>query len=444
LDELLGRSMPSSTEAEQAVVGSMIIDARCVPEVIELLKPEDFYIEQNQAIFGAIQSLFSLAQPIDPVTVLERMKLEGTYDQTSSRSYIMQLMEVTPTAANARRYAEIVRDKAMLRQIASAAGEISSMAFDEEGEASDVLEAAEQKIYAIRQGRSNQGFASIASVLIDVYDRLNELAANKGKIPGLTTGFAELDHITTGLNNTDLVLVASRPGMGKTSIALNIALSAAKKHKKAVAVFSLEMSKEQLAIRLLSGESFVDSRKLNTGDMEEGDWTKIAESSEVLSRLDIRIDDNPAITPAGIKAKCRRIENLGLIIVDYLQLMSMGGKHSENRVQEVSEISRAMKIMAKELNVPVLCLSQLSRANEKRTDKRPMLSDLRESGAIEQDADIILFLYREDYYDENTDRRNLAECIVAKNRRGSTGTVELQWVPQYTMFASRDKIHDDG
>jgi replicative DNA helicase len=355
----------------------------------------------------------------------------------------MQLMEVTPTAANARRYAEIVRDKAMLREIAGAAGDISGMALGEEGEASDVLEAAEQKIYAIRQGRSSQSFATIGSVLIDVYDRLNELAANKDKIPGLTTGFAELDHITTGLNDTDLVLIASRPGMGKTSIALNIALSAAKKHKKAVAVFSLEMSKEQLAIRLLSGESFVDSRKLNTGDLEESDWTKIAESSEVLSRLDIRIDDNPAITPAAIKAKCRRIDNLGLIIVDYLQLMSMGGKHSDNRVQEVSEISRSMKIMAKELSVPVLCLSQLSRANEKRTDKRPMLSDLRESGEIEQDADIILFLYREDYYDEDTERRNLAECIVAKNRRGSTGTVELQWVPQYTMFASRDNIHDD-
>ena len=444
MDELLGRRMPSSAEAEQSVIGSMIIDSRCVPEVIEILKADDFFIQQNREIFETIHSMFSYSSPIDPVTVLDEMKRRGVYDERSSRDYIMQLMEVTPTAANVLRYAEIVRDKSLLRQIATAAGDISGMVYDEEGAAEDILESAEQKIYAIRQGRADQSFAHISTVLIDVYERLGELAQNKGRLPGLTTGLSELDQMITGLNKTDLVLIASRPGMGKTSIALNIALAAAKKEKKAVVFFSLEMSRDQLVNRLLSNESFVDSQKLLTGNLDEDDWRKIAMSSEVLSRLDIRIDDNPMITPAEMKAKCRRVDNLGLIIIDYLQLMSLGGRKSDNRVQEVSEISRSLKIMAKELGVPVLCLSQLSRANEKRTDKRPMLSDLRESGAIEQDADIIMFLYREDYYDKETELRNTAECIVAKNRHGTTGTVELQWIPQFTTFASKERIHDDG
>ena len=443
MDELLGRSVPYSMEAEQSVIGSMIIDSRCVPEVVEILKAEDFYIDQNRDIFETIHSMFSFSQAIDPVTVLDRMKIRGVYDDRVSRDYIMQLMEITPTAANVGHYAKIVRDKAVLRQIAQVAGEVSGLVYNEEGEASEILEVAEQKIYAIRQGRADQGFAHISTVLIDVYENLNELAKNKGMIPGLTTGFSELDNMISGLNKTDLVLVASRPGMGKTSIALNMALAAAKKERKPIAIFSLEMSKEQLAARLLAAEAFVDSKKLLTGDLNENDWTKIAIASESLSRCDIRIDDNPTVTPAEIKAKCRRVDGLGLVIIDYLQLMQLSGRRNENRVQEVSEISRSLKIMAKELSVPVLCLSQLSRANEKRTDKRPMLSDLRESGAIEQDADIIMFLYREDYYDEDTDRRNIAECIVAKNRHGSTGTIELQWVPQYTVFASRERIHTE-
>jgi len=443
MDELLGKRVPYSMEAEQSVIGSMIIDSRCVPDVIEILKPEDFYIQQNREIFETIHSMFSFSQPIDPVTVLDRMKIRGVYDEQVSRNYVMQLMEITPTAANVRHYAKIVRDKSLLRQVAQVAGEVSDMVYNEEGEAADILDAAEQKIYAIRQGRSDQGFSHISSVLIDVYENLNELAKHKGKLPGLTTGFSELDNMISGLNKTDLILVASRPGMGKTSIALNMALAAAKKEKKTVVIFSLEMSKEQLASRLLAAEAFVDSKKLLTGDLSENDWAKIAVASESLSRCDIRIDDNPTITPTEMKAKCRRVENLGLVIIDYLQLMQLGGRKNENRVQEVSEISRSLKIMAKELSVPVLCLSQLSRANEKRTDKRPMLSDLRESGAIEQDADIIIFLYREDYYNEDTSKRNLAECIVAKNRHGSTGTIELQWVPQYTLFASRERIHTD-
>jgi replicative DNA helicase len=442
MDELL-RRVPSSVEAEQSVIGSIIIDSRCVPEVVELLRPEDFYIKQNREIYETVYSMFSFSQPIDPVTVLDQMKVRGVYDEQTSRDYILQLMDITPTASNARRYAEIVRDKSMLRMVANAAGEITGLVQDGEGEASEILDAAEQKIYSIRQGRADQGFTPISAVLLDVYERLNELAQSKGELPGLTTGIAELDNITTGLNKSDLVLFASRPGMGKTSIALNIALSAAKKSKKAIAFFSLEMSKEQIGSRLISIESFVDSRKLLVGDIADDEWTKIATASESLSRCDIRIDDNPAITPTEMKAKCRRVDNLGLIVIDYLQLMTTGGRRNENRVQEVSEISRSLKIMAKELNVPVLCLSQLSRANEKRTDKRPMLSDIRESGAIEQDADIIIFLYRDEYYDQNSDRRNIAECIVAKNRHGTTGTLELQWIPQYTVFASRDKIHEE-
>ena len=443
MDELLGRSVPYSMEAEQSVIGSMIIDSRCVPEVIEMLKPEDFYIDQNRDIYETIHSMFSFSQAIDPVTVLDRMKIRGVYDERISRDYIMQLMEITPTATNVSHYAKIVRDKAVLRQIAQVAGEVSGLVYSEEGEAAEILEVAEQRIYSIRQGRADQGFTHISTVLIDVYENLNELAKNKGKLPGLTTGFSEIDNMISGLNKTDLVLIASRPGMGKTSIALNIALAAAKKEQKPVAIFSLEMSKEQLAARLLSAESFVDAKRLITGELSENDWTKIAVASESLSRCDIRIDDNPTITPTEIKAKCRRVDGLGLIVIDYLQLMQLSGRRNDNRVQEVSEISRSLKIMAKELSVPVLCLSQLSRANEKRTDKRPMLSDLRESGAIEQDADIIMFLYREDYYDEDTDRRNIAECIVSKNRHGGTGTIELQWVPQYTVFASRDRIHSD-
>ena len=441
MDELI-RRVPSSIEAEQSVIGSMILDSRCVPDVVEILHAEDFYLEQNREIFETIYSMFSFAKAIDPVTLLDEMKVRGVYDERTSRSYILQLLDITPTSVNAKRYAEIVRDKSMLRQIQTAADEIANIVTEGEGEAEEILDAAEQKIYAVRQGRTNQGFAQLSAVILDVYAHLNELAARRGELPGLSTGITELDNITAGLNKSDLIMFASRPGMGKTSIALNIALNAAKKAQKAVAFFSLEMSREQIGARLISGEGFVDSRKLLVGDLEDDDWEKIAHASETLSKCDIKIDDNPSVTPAEMKAKCRRIDNLGLVIIDYLQLMTTGGRRNDNRVQEVSEISRSLKIMAKELNVPVVCLSQLSRANERRTDKRPMMSDLRESGAIEQDADIIIFLYRDEYYNEDSDRRNIAECIVAKNRHGSTGTIELQWIPQYTTFVSRDRFHD--
>ena len=344
-------------------------------------------------------------------------------------------------------YVGIVRDKALLRALYTVAGEISTMVQDGTGGASSVLDAAEQKIYAVRRGRSAQSMASIGVVLQGVLDHLSELSANGGKmLPGLPTGFGVLDDKMNGLNRSDLVLLAARPGMGKTSMALNLALNVARSSGQAVAVFSLEMSREQLVTRILSNQATVENQRLVTGNLREQDWVNIANAASVLSGLDILIDDNPLLTVADMNAKCRRIDNLGLVVIDYLQLMASSGTKGysgESRQQVVSDISRMLKIMAKELQVPVLCLSQLSRANEKREDKRPMLSDLRESGAIEQDADIVMFLYRDDYYNEDSEKRNIAECIIAKNRHGETGKVELAWSPQYTTFSSLDYRHEE-
>ena len=387
-EELLVRQMPHSVEAEQAVLGSMLIDVRCVPAVIEKLRPEDFYLKQNRDIYETIYSMFSLSETIDPVTVLDHMRLGGVFDENTSRSYILQLMEVTPTAANVGEYIEIVKDKSLLRRIAETAGDLTAMVQEGTGTAQEVLDAAEQRIYAIRQGRSSQGLTPISSVVLDVLDRLEELSKLDAAVPGLSTGLPDVDAAISGLNNSDLILLAARPGMGKTSFALN-----------------------------------------------------------ALGRSKILIDDNPALSVTDMNAKCRRVDNLGLVVIDYLQLMqSAGGKQrysGENRQQVVSDISRALKIMAKELNVPVVCLSQLSRGPESRQDKRPMLSDLRESGAIEQDADIVMFLYRDDYYNEDSELRNLAECIIAKNRHGETRKVELQWLPEYTTFSSIDRTHQE-
>lgn len=442
-DALLTRQMPQSLEAEQAVLGSMLIDARCVPDVIGILRPDDFYLAQNKDIYEVIYSMFNFSQVIDPVTVLDKMKELGVY-QDDSPNYLMQLMEITPTAANVLRYAGIVRDKSMLRGLATAAQGISETVFEGMGTPAEQLEAAEKKIYALRKGERGDSLEKISVILHRVYDRLVEQAESDSEIPGLSTGIRDLDKKINGLNKSDLVLIAARPAMGKTSFALNIALNVAKKYKQTVAFFSLEMSREQLVSRLLSGESFVDSQKMLTGKLTDDEWTKLAMASDVLSQTDIRVDDNPSITVAEMNAKCRRLDNLGLVLIDYLQLMTSSGygKGGESRVNVVSEISRALKIMAKELDVPVICLSQLSRANESRTDKRPILSDLRESGAIEQDADEVMFLYRDDYYNENSEEKNVAECIVAKNRHGETGTVKLQWLPEYTTFTDREWRHE--
>ena len=444
-EDLLIRQMPHSLEGEQAVLGSMLIDPNCVKDVMDKLRPSDFYLRQNREIFETIYTMFSYARPIDGITVCEEMQKAGLYDENITRSYLAQLMEITPTSANVMEYAAIVRDKALLRGVAQAAAEITALVQEGVGEAGDILEVAEQKVYAVRRGQGAQEMVPLRQVLPDVLDRLSEMSESENHLPGLSTGLSAVDQKITGLNKSDLILLAARPGMGKTSFALNIALNVAKATQKTVAVFSLEMSREQLAMRLLSSEALVENNRLKTGYLRETDWEKIAAAATVLNKVDVRIDDNPMLTVADMNAKCRRLDNLGLIVIDYLQLMtSAGGKsNGENRQQMVSDMSRMLKIMAKELDVPVICLSQLSRANEKRDDKRPMLSDLRESGAIEQDADIVLFLYRDDYYNEDSEKHNIAECIVAKNRHGETGKVELRWMPEYTQFSTLDNRYDE-
>ena len=442
-EELLQRQAPQSVEAEQALLGSILIDSRCITDVIGIVRPEDFYLQQNREIFEAIYTMFNFSETIDPVTVLDKMRQLGTHHD-NSRSYVLQLMEITPTAANAVRYANIVRDKAMLRGLGQAASDIGEMVYDGVGTPGEMLESAEKKIYALRKGERGDSLEHIGTVLHKVFDHLTELSQSDSAIPGLSTGLRDLDTKTNGLNKSDLMLIAARPAMGKTAFSLNLALNVAKKYNKTVAMFNLEMSREQLAMRMLSIESFVDSSKMATGKLTEEEWTKLTMASAALSQTDIRVDDNPSITVAEMNAKCRRLDNLGLVIIDYLQLMNGSGYgkgSSDNRVTVVAEISRALKIMAKELNVPVICLSQLSRAVEGRQDKRPILSDLRESGAIEQDADSVMFLYRDEYYNENTEDKGLAECIVAKNRHGETGTVKMQWFGPYQTFTDREWKH---
>ena len=441
-EELVGRQLPHSLDAEQSVLGSMLIDSRCVADVIGILRPEDFYLQQNREIYETIYTMFNFSQTIDPVTVLEKMRELGVYHD-NSRDYIMQLMEITPTAANAVRYANIVRDKSTLRGLADASADISKMVAEQVGTTGEILEAAEKKIYALRKGERGDSLEHIGVTLHKVFDRLTELSQSDSAIPGMSTGMRDLDKKINGLNNSDLLLVAARPAMGKSAFALNLALNVAKKYNKTVAIFNLEMSREQLAMRLLAIESFVDGQKMATGKLTEEEWGKLSMASVSLSQTDIRIDDNPSITVAEMNAKCRRVENLGMVVIDYLQLMNGSGygKGGDSRVNVVSDISRSLKIMAKELNVPVVCLSQLSRGPESRPNKRPMLSDLRESGAIEQDADEVLFLYRDEYYDENTEDKGVAECIVGKNRHGEVGTVKLQFVPQYQTFTDREWKH---
>ncbi len=446
MDELLGKKVPYSAQAEQAVIGSILIDPRCVPDVLEKLRAEEFYIQQNRDIFETVYAMFSFSRSIDAVTLLEEMRVRGVaHDNTAE--YMAEIMQMTPTAANVLEYAAIVRDKALMRRLGDAADEISSMVQEGAGEADMMLEEAERKIYALRSGKNAGGLVPVAQVVQNVFDILAEAAASDKKYPGMETGLPDLDRVILGLNKTDLILIAARPGMGKTSLALNIASYVGLNLHKTVAVFSLEMSREQLVQRLLSHAAFIPSGNLLTGNLTDRQWQDITEAAQRMSMADIRIDDNAGLTVADINAECRRIKDLDLIVIDYLQLMSSsGGKNSwsnESRQQVVSDMSRMLKVMAKELNVPVICLSQLSRANESRTDKRPQLSDLRESGAIEQDADVVLALYRDGYYNKDCENPNLSECIVLKNRKGETGTVELAWLPEYTSFASVERRHED-
>lgn len=447
-EELSELQVPHSVVAEQAVLGSILIDPRRVSAVVEVLRPDDFYMRQNQALYQAVFTMFNQFKTIDLVTVIDQMKMDGVYDENTTVPYLRQLMAVTPTAANVLDYAAIVADKARLRRMGETFGELAGMVRSESGTADQILEAAEQRIYAIRQGKS-QGMSHISAVMGSVWNTVKELQAQGGQFPGISTGLIDLDRRISGLNNSDLIILAARPGVGKSSLAMNIGVEAAKHSGKSVAVFSLEMSKEQLGMRLVSTECLMDNKKLSTGRIAgEEEWARVAMAVASLSQAKMYIDDDASLSVADINAKCRRVDDLGLVIIDYLQLMTSAGgppKNNENRQQIVSDMSRSLKLMAKELNVPVICLSQLSRANESRgaSQRRPMLSDLRDSGAIEQDADIVLFLYRDSYYDEDSDSPNLAECIVAKNRHGETGTVQLEWRPEFTTFRNLSQYNDE-
>ena len=445
MDELLGKKIPYSSQAEQAVIGSMLIDPRCIAEIVKKLRADEFYVRANRDVYETILAMFSYGQTVDPVTVIDQMKVRGVYDENVP-GYLAEIMRVTPTSANAMEYAAIIKDRALLRSISTVADEINAMVDEGSGAAEDVLEASEAKLHAVRENRGSGGLKEIRHVMQNVFDAMSEAAASGSRIPGLSTGLPDLDDLILGLNKSELVIIAARPGMGKTSIALNIALSVAMQQHKKVAIFSLEMSREQLVTRLLSRAALVPSQNLFTGRLTDQQWRDVAAAANTLSNSDILIDDNSTLTVADMNAQCRTIKDLDLVVIDYLQLMSSAGGRgwsNESRTQAVSDISRMMKVMAKQLGVPVICLSQLNRAAEARQDKRPLLSDLRESGSIEQDADVVIGLYREGYNNRECENPNLAEAIVLKNRKGQTGTVNLTWVPEYTSFYSVEKYRDN-
>jgi replicative DNA helicase len=442
-------NLPFSPEAEQSVLGAVLLDSSCMNCVAEILpRPEYFYQSNNGIIYSVMLEMFTIGQPIDFVTVLEKLKETDGFDESSGKTYLLQLAQLVPSISNVESYAKIVRDKYDIRTLITTARDIIEEASEGTSEAATLLDSAEQKIFDIRRGKNMQGLQRIDEIIIQTFDRLDLLNSPDADLyKGVPTGIKELDDTITGLNRSDLILLGARPGMGKTSFALNIARYAAIKANKKIAFFSLEMSKEQLASRLLSTEALVGGTKLRTGKLNEDEWIHLIEAGDILSKTQMYFDDNPSITVGEMKAKIRRLKDVDLVIVDYLQLMNASGR-IDNRVQEISSITRNMKIMAKELNVPVLMLSQLARDSEKRTNHRPVLSDLRDSGSIEQDADIVLFLYREDYYqdsetpNENEDR-NSGECIIAKNRHGETKTIPLHWQGEFMRFTAQEVIRSE-
>lgn len=442
----LGKVPPHDLEAEQAIIGSMLTDKDAVISSIEVLKEDDFYREDNKAIYAAILNLYNRSEPIDIITVKSELEAMGKFEQVGGLEYLADLPEKVPTTANAIKYIKIVEEKSILRKLIKTANEIIELGYSPTEEVEDIMDGAEKKIFDIMQQKNQKSYTPIKDVLVESFTKLEELYNRKQHITGVPTGFTELDYKTAGLHGSDLVLIAARPAMGKTAFALNIATNASVRAKIPVAVFSLEMSKDQLVNRILCSEAMVDSNKVRTGKLEENDWTKLAETIGPLSEAEIYIDDTPGISIMEIRAKCRKLKlekNIGMVVIDYLQLVQGSNKRIGSREQEISEISRSLKILAKELNVPVIALSQLSRAAEQRPDHRPMLSDLRESGAIEQDADIVMFLYRDDYYNEDSEKKDIAEVIIAKHRGGSTGTVELLWLGSYTKFVNLEKRFDD-
>lgn len=438
----IGKVPPHDTEAEQAVIGSMLTDKEAIISAIEILKEEDFYREDNRIIYHAILNLYNRAEPVDIITLKAELSSLGQLDAVGGIEFLATLPDKVPTTANVEKYIKIVEEKSILRNLLKTANEIIQLGYDETQDVDMIMDQAEKKIFNTIQSRNQKGYSSMKDILVDTFTELEQLYNQKQHITGVPTGFADLDYKTAGLHNSDLILVAARPAMGKSAFALNIASYAATRAKIPVMIFSLEMSKEQMANRILCSEAMVDSNKVRTGKIDDDEWTKLAEASGELSEAQIFIDDTPGISIMEIRAKCRKLKlekNIGLVVIDYLQLVQGSGKRGSSREQEIAEISRSLKILAKEINVPVIALSQLSRAPEQRPDHRPMLSDLRESGSIEQDADIVMFLYRDDYYNEDSEKKNIAEVILAKHRSGSTGTVELLWLGNYTKFANKYK-----
>ena len=438
----LGKIPPSDIEAEQAVLGSMLTDKDAVVSAIETLKQEDFYREDNKAIYGAILNLYNRAEPVDIITLKAELVSIGKFDVVGGIEYLASLPEMAPTSANIEKYIKIVEEKSMLRNLIHTANDIISLGYDPTEDVEMIMDEAEKRIFNLMQQKNQKGYASIKDILVDTFADLEKLYNQKQHITGVPTGFSDLDYKTAGLHESDLVLIAARPAMGKSAFALNIATNAAVR----ATIFSLEMSKEQMVNRILCSEAMVDSNKIRTGKIDDEDWMKLAGALGPLSESGIYIDDTPGISVMEIRAKCRKLKlekNIGLVVIDYLQLVqASSSRRGGSREQEISEISRSLKILAKEINVPVIALSQLSRAPEQRPDHRPMLSDLRESGAIEQDADIVMFLYRDGYYNEESENKNVAEVIIAKHRSGSTGTVELLWLGNYTKFTNIEKYRE--
>ncbi len=435
-----------SLEAEQSVLGAILIDSSCLNKIAEIIvSPDYFFLSNHKIIYSTMIDMFTVGEPIDYITVLDKLRLSGKDDENSFKSYLLRLAEIVPSVSNAEFYAEIVRDKYNVRVLTNTAREIINDAESEKFDPSELLNSAEQKIFDIRRGKESRGLQRVNEIIVQTFDRLDALNSSDDlDYSGVPTGIKDLDRVIMGLNKTDLILLAARPGMGKTSFALNIAEYAAINKEKKVAFFSLEMSKEQLASRMLSTKGQISGQNLRTGKLTDKEWERLIEAGDILSKAQIYIDDTPGITIPEMKAKLRRLGNVDLVVIDYLQLMS-SAKRIDNRVQEISEITRNLKIMAKELDVPVLTLSQLSRASEQRTDHKPVLSDLRDSGSIEQDADIVMFLYREGYYengDVSEDKdNNSGECIVAKNRHGETRSVPLHWQGEYMRFTAQEVRH---
>ncbi|MBO5883807.1 MAG: replicative DNA helicase [Clostridia bacterium] len=435
MNEELVRKLPFSLIAEQSLLGSILVDPESLNEIAEILSANDFYLSEHTQIYTAMHELFLINKEIDVVTLIDMLVTKGIYSKSGGEDYIRSLYRAVPNALNIKDYAKIVKEKSLLRNLIDVCSEISEKAYSEEGNAGELVDYAESLVFDIAQGRDTKTFRHIREVIGSVYKNLHDMTTEGEGAHGTKTGFSGIDNVLAGMGNSDLILVGARPGMGKTSFALNIATNVALQTKKKVCIFSLEMSAEQLVSRVISSEAMVDSYALRTGKIDSKQWEDIAMATTKLADCDILIDDTSGISVTGMKGKLRRVQDLGLVVIDYLQLMQSDRK-SDNRVQEVADISRNLKIMAKELNVPIICCAQLSRGPESRTDKRPMLSDLRDSGAIEQDADTVIFLYRNEYYDTDASQEegNIAEVIIAKNRHGSTGTVKVGWIGRFTKF----------